>query len=272
MKQCKSLLILALALLLILSVTACGSGNNGNANPSMQQSSSENTNPPTSTVAPSVQTTTTTDNKPADSSPATTVAASAQNTTTADSKPADSNINEVMGNLFDWTKSGVYYYEVETTSAFGDNVSHYYDIKAKDGDDFASVTIEKEEDGTIKRQIHSFKKGDKIIVINDLEKSYMEMPPELLALSGEVQDAFGEMELIGEGTGEINGKTLSYEEYDTNGITTRYFFDNDQVYGYTSELVFGTDKVETVSIITKQSNVVPADLFQIPAGYTEVKQ
>ena len=251
MKQIKRLLIPALALLLIFSLMACG-GSNGNTNPPLP-GSNENANSPSPSDPP-----------PSDTSPE-------QNTPSADNKPADGSISEVMGNLFDWTKTGTYYYETETTSTYGDSVSLYNDIRVKDGDDYASVSVEKDADGTITRRIHTFKKGEKVIVINDLEKTYMEVPPELMALSEGVQDAFGEMTKISEGTGEINGKTLRYEEYDTGGISSKYFFDNGQVYGYTSEMTFGDEKITTVSIITKQSSNAPAELFQIPAGYTEMK-
>ena len=253
MKQIKRLLIPALALLLIFSLMACGGGN-GNTTPPLP-GSNENSNSPSPGDPP-----------PSDTAPE-------QNTPSADNKPSDSSgsISEVVGNLFDWTKTGTYYYETETTSTYGDSVSHYNDIRVKDGDDYASVSVEKDADGTVTRRIHTFKKGEKIVVINDLEKTYMEVPPELMALSEGVQDAFSEMTKISEGTGEINGKTLRYEEYDTGGISSKYFFDNGQVYGYTSELDFGDEKITTVSIITKQSNKVSAELFQIPAGYTEMK-
>ena len=250
MKQFNKPLITILALLLSLSLSACGGGGNnasGSASP-QPPSSSESTDSSTTDEATPTQ-----------------------NTPTADNEPTDNNISETLGNLFDWTEAGTYYYEVETTSAHGDSISHYRDVHAKDGEDYASITVEKEADGSVMRQIHTFKKDGKIIIINDLEKTYAEMPPEFMALSEGIQDAFGDMNKVDEGTGEIDGKSLPYEEYDTNGITTKYFFDNGQVYGYTSELVFGDTKIVTVSIITKQSNRIPSELFQIPEGYTKIE-
>ena len=245
MKKCMRLSILFLAFLLILS--ACGSkdGNSGSSTPS-----DNNETDPSST---------------SDSS-------AAQNTLSTDNNSAGNSSDDsgVAGNLFDWTKAGTYYYETETTSTYGDSVSYYRDVHAKEGEDFASVSVKMEADGTVTSQIHTFKKDDKIIVINDLEKTYAEMPPEMLALTETVQDAFGDMTKLNEGTGEINGKTLSYEEYDNNGITTRFFFEKDQIYGYISELDVGGDKIVTVSVITKQSTRIPDELFEIPTGYTEM--
>jgi hypothetical protein len=180
-----------------------------------------------------------------------------------------------VGNLLDRTKSGTFYYETETTSTYegeqyegldlGNTV--YRDTYAKDGDDYAKISEETDENGVTKK-IQSFKRGGEMYVINHDEKAYMRVPEELEAMGASLQDAFsGVTNKVGEGTGEIDGKTLPYEEYDTDGISTKYFLDNGQVYGYISE----TMGITTVSVIVKQSGKVPSELFEIPAGYTEIE-
>jgi hypothetical protein len=172
------------------------------------------------------------------------------------------------GNLFDWTKSGSYYYETETTAIYEGKSSYYHDVYAMDGADYAKVTEETGADGTTQR-IQAFKKGGKMYVVNHSEKAYMLVPEELMALAADLQDSFSKAtNKVGEGTGEIDGKALPYEEYESAGISTKYFMDNGQVYGYISEMM----GVTTVSIVVKQSNKAPAELFEIPAGYTQAEE
>ena len=281
-KKLKQTLTFTLSLLLLFSFAACGGntqqpavstpGSNGDIsaastdsnstttpaqNNSPAQDNSNNTKPAATQQNPSTQ----------ESSKNTTLSDTA---TTTEQTPATQD-GEILssGNFFDWVKAGSYYYETKTTSSTDDDYTHY--TYAKDGEDYASIVEDYEADGTLIRKIHSIKKGAQIVVINENEKTYMELPPEFADATKGIQDAFSDMKKVNEGTGEIDGKTLPYEEYDTSGIHTKYFFENGQLYGYIGEVEFGDTKIVTVSIITKQSKKPPADLFEVPAGYQEIK-
>nr|AGS53140.1 serine/threonine protein kinase [uncultured bacterium contig00040] len=69
----------------------------------------------------------------------------------------------------------------------------------------------------------------------------------------------------GEGRGEIDGRTLPYEEYDMDGATTaRFYIDGGRLYGYVLE----EEGVRMTMVFTNQSDTVPAGAFDLPSDYT----
>lgn len=120
------------------------------------------------------------------------------------------------------------------------------------------------EDGM---SFHSLITDDALYFIDDVNKTYMEMPitseeetaPELDIVSDE------DFSYTGSGTGTVDGKTLPYEEYAAGEENMRYYFDGKELYAI---VVSGSDG-ETVMRILEISDKIPSGMLKIPAGYTE---
>jgi hypothetical protein len=78
---------------------------------------------------------------------------------------------------------------------------------------------------------------------------------------------YTDIKLTGTGTGEVDGKTLNYEEYSdaASGKSVRYYLEGGEVYAIET----GDGSNMYLMIITDQSQSVAADAFDLPTGYTE---
>lgn len=117
---------------------------------------------------------------------------------------------------------------------------------------------------------HMIIKDKTVYVLNDADKTYYKMTISdtgsgtTSSVTDEKIDTSG-IVYVGKGKAEFNGKVLDYEEYKTDQGTIRYYFDNGKLYA----MVFKTEKTETVMLIIELSDKATADMFEIPAGYTE---
>jgi hypothetical protein len=116
--------------------------------------------------------------------------------------------------------------------------------------------------GTVQRVI---KKGNTVYYIYDEIKTIMKYPANQADTGGFLQSGYSGITLVATGTGTISGKTLPYEEYrdGASSETMRFFFDNDKVYGFTSEVEGNVIAV----IVTNAKNSVPKGIFDIPSAY-----
>lgn len=120
---------------------------------------------------------------------------------------------------------------------------------------------------------HIIVKGDTLYMLNDSAKTYIKMSIASASGGGSASSVKSEkintsgLVYTGKGKGELNGKTLDYEEYKTDDGTIRYYFENNKLYA----IVFkATDsKSELVMEIIELSDKVTADMFEIPSGYTQ---
>ena len=165
--------------------------------------------------------------------------------------------------LIGWMAEGRFYYEFTMTSVGPDGETRISGSVASDGGNTSMRTVASAEGITLSQRV--LVKDGAAYMINDENKSYASLPdtdePEMIVTD------FSNITPVGSGTGEIDGKTLPYEEYATSeqGETVRYYIDNGEVYGIVSE----DGEYKNVMIIKNQSRNAPAGEFELPAGYTE---
>jgi hypothetical protein len=224
----KKLTIFALALLLTFSLAACGGGNN-----------SGNT----------------------DNSSGTTGDSTSTDGSTETSGGADGQAAPLIAYLM----SGTFSYDFTMSSEIGGETVETSGSVAKEGDNLA-LTMDMAVAGqNVKSRI--ILKDGVTYVLDDANKLIVETPGGEDATAGVVPD-YSSMVKTGDGTGEIDGKTLPYEEYAQGDADTpvRYYLENGQVYG----IGVGAEGSETVMLITNASDSAPAGVFDLPSDYTQM--
>jgi len=111
------------------------------------------------------------------------------------------------------------------------------------------------------------KLGETFYTIYDSEKFIIKSTGRETAAGGVNEDYSG-ITLVNSGTGEINGRTLPYDEYADNdtGDRIKYYLDGGEVYAIETN----SDDYKTVMIITNASENIPSGAFDLPSGYTEI--
>ena len=115
------------------------------------------------------------------------------------------------------------------------------------------------------RAVH---KDGKIYVVDNANKFIMEVPPELEDDYAEsMQTDYSGIVKTGEGTGEINGRTLPYEEYAENGgLPSRFYLDGGSLYAIET----ASDGIKIIILISNMSGSVPPGTFDLPSGYMTI--
>lgn len=169
---------------------------------------------------------------------------------------------EAMASLISWMMDGSYSYDYTMTMSGPDGSYEGTGSIAVDGDRMAQSQEMTVEGMAVKNR--TVFKDDRMYTIDDVNKMVIIMAMEMDSLEGMVSDYTG-IELIGTGVGEIDGKTLPYEEYREGDLdaTIKYFLDDGEVYGMTTEF----DDYLTVMIIHNPSNRAPSGAFDIPSDY-----
>jgi hypothetical protein len=104
-------------------------------------------------------------------------------------------------------------------------------------------------------------------MISDDSKSYIQMGEEIgLEMSPLSDSDFSNIVLIDSGEAELNGEMLTYEEYDQDGDTIRFYVKDGEIYAF--EAPDGEDAA--LIIFTDIYGEVDDDRFVIPADYTEM--
>jgi predicted small lipoprotein YifL len=229
----KKIFVLALVSMLALALAAC-SGNNGNppddkdSEPNAQEENIESV----------------------ESEPAQT--------------PADSE-DKAMDSLITWMMDGTYSYDFTMTTEGNGEKTESSGSMAAEGKNLAMTTEMTVEGQAVKSRV--IIKDDMTYIIDDANKLIRQAQGGMNPTEGMMTDYSG-IAKTGDGTGEINGKTLPYEEYaeSETGATVRYYLDGGQVYGIESEY----EGYKTVMIITNPKNSVPSGAFDLPEGYTQM--
>ncbi len=239
MKKC---LIVFISLLLTLSLAACGGGSNTPPAPPSSdaapiQPSSTPSSPPSTQTAPSSEA----------------------------EQPSDVPEGQAMASLIGWMMDGTFSYDFTMTSESPDGTTEGSGSMAIDGENMA-MTMEMTVQGQAVKS-RMIKQGDTMYVVDDASKMIMEMPTEMTMTEGMMTDYSG-ITKTGDGIGDIDGKTLPYEEYTESetGAIVRYYLDGGQVYAMESDY----EGYKTIMIITNPSSSVPAGAFDLPEGYTKM--
>ncbi len=105
--------------------------------------------------------------------------------------------------------------------------------------------------------------------VDDATKTYMKI--EIPAI--DTQNGLTETEnltYLGKGTGQVNGKTLPYEEYTAdsteNGETMRFYMDGTNLYAIS---VKSAANEEMVMVILELTDKIPAGMLELPSDYSE---
>lgn len=171
--------------------------------------------------------------------------------------------SEPSGNLVDWMKAGTFYVEYTATMDMdGDSMQMEGTLAYED--EKAAITANMEIMGQ-QAKTRALMKDKIVYMFNDTNKSYMEIPVDDSAAGNSGIQDYGSMKKIGTGEGEVNGKTLPYEEYSTEGGTVRFYLDGGKV----AAMETTVQGISTLMVITKASNKVPEGCFDFPEGYTK---
>jgi len=163
----------------------------------------------------------------------------------------------------DAMKSGKYSMKYIAISNVGGMEMRTNGRMAVDGKNMATET----EMPQMNMKMKNIIKGDKMYMVNDTAQTYQVMPYNPTPTQGGNQTGdYSKLEYLGSGTGTINGKTLPYEEYKNADAKTRYYFNGAALYAIESIV----KDMKTVMIIEEFSHSAPADLFNIPQGYTQI--
>jgi hypothetical protein len=179
---------------------------------------------------------------------------------------AVSSGGEATASLIAWMMDGTFSYDYTMTSEGSEGKTEGKGSMAVDGDKMGMATEMTVEGQNVKSRI--IVKDGVTYIVDDVNKYIMKAQGGMNPTEGMMTDYSGIVK-TGEGTGEINGKTLPYEEYaeSDTGAIVRYYLDGGQVYGIESEY----EGYKTVMIITNPSNSVPAGAFDLPEGYTDME-
>lgn len=240
----KKFLVFVLVLMLTLSLAACGAGS---GTPS---ASPDNNN---STVTPPSGT-------PSSDPPA-------QTTPSGESeKPSDAPDGEAMASLIGWMMDGTFSYDFTMTSEGPEGTTEGSGSMAMDGGNMA-ISMEMTVSGQAAQSRIIILDGVTYVIM-DTEKMIMKMANAGADMTAGMMTDYTGIAKTGDGTGDIGGKTLPYEEYTESetGSVVRYYLDGGQVYGIESEY----EGYKTVMIITNASDTAPAGAFDLPEGYTEM--
>jgi hypothetical protein len=187
---------------------------------------------------------------------------------TPPSEPAQSTgtpEGQAMASLIGWMMDGTFSYDFTMTSEGPEGTTEGSGSMAMDGGNMA-ISMEMTVEGQAVQSKVIILDGVTYIVM-DAEKMIMKMENAGAEMTAGMMTDYTGITKTGDGTGEIGGKTLPYEEYTESetGSVVRYYLDGGQVYGIESEY----EGYKTVMIITNASVSVPAGVFDLPEGYTE---
>ncbi|MDR0875398.1 MAG: hypothetical protein LBN12_04230 [Clostridiales Family XIII bacterium] len=243
----KKLWIVLLVIVMVLAFAACGGG--GGA------SSGDGADAPTAASGD--------DGAATAEAPADTPAAEAP---AADTPAGDAGSGAAMASLIDWMKGGKFSYDFELTSEGPEGSTHSTGSMAADGGNMSIAQIAEVEGQKVSSKI--IIKDGVTYIVDDASKTVIKMSNAGAEMTSGMMTDYTGIELMNSGEGEINGKTLPYEEYTESeqGSTIRYYLDGGQVYGWESEY----EGYKTVMIITNSSQNIPSGAFDIPSGYTEM--
>lgn len=184
----------------------------------------------------------------------------------SESVPAgDGATGAAMESLIDWMMGGIFSYDFTLYSEYEGAVSEGSGSVAMSGGNFAMTSEQTSEGVTSKVRILVL--DDVTYIIDDASKLIMKMSGSALDMTGGIPTDYEEMVAVGSGTGEVNGKTLPYEEYTVEGVSTKYYMDGGMVYAIESTY----EGSYTLMIISNASNSVPAGAFDLPEGYMEME-
>lgn len=175
---------------------------------------------------------------------------------------APAPVPKLSGAYSDAMKSGRFYITF-TTDIDLDGISVQMDAAAaSDGGATAMLTRIPAPDGKIMESRVLIKDG-KSYMIDDNAKSYMQMD----AATVEIPiGGYTSMVYAGDGSGEIDGRSLPYEEYAGTDGFIRFYFDGQNLFAISTQ----PDSGGMIMLVTEFSDKIPADILELPADYVKI--
>jgi len=182
-------------------------------------------------------------------------------------QPGSETGEAAMASLLDWMQAGTFSYDYKSSITNNGVTMESTGTIAADGGNFAMTSEMTVAGQNIETKI--IVKDGFTYMVNDAEKTIIKFTGSNADLTGGVMEDYSHIQKVGSGTDVIDGRTLPYEEYaeSNTGQSAKYFLDNGQVYGFTSE----SDNIETTLIISNAKDSVPTGVFDLPADYTQTQ-
>jgi hypothetical protein len=115
--------------------------------------------------------------------------------------------------------------------------------------------------------MHILVADGKTYIMDDTSKTVLTMNDEIgLDMEPFTDSDFADITLKETGEAEVNGETLTFEDYEQGGKTVRFYVKDEEIYAY--ETMDGENVV--LIIFTDFYDDVPDDRFVVPADYTEM--
>lgn len=173
----------------------------------------------------------------------------------------NSGNNAPSDTLIDWMIGGTYYMKYTLDMEADGGLMTMKGVMAVQDDNISSTSEMIVAGQTVKSRMLAL--GKTTYIIDDSLKMIMKSPISFSDLNQGTAN-YSKMKKTGSGTGTVKGKTLPYEEYQSDGVTSKFYIDGNKVYAIES-----TGKgTKTLLIIEEQSKTVPRGSFDLPNGYT----
>ena len=165
--------------------------------------------------------------------------------------------------LINWMMDGTYYISYTSDIVYEGNTLTSKGSIAADGDSIAKTTEMTVAGQQVKSRFLSVK-GTTYIIEDNL-KIIMKSPVSISQANNDMPD-FSKIKHVRNGTGTVKGKTLPYQEYNSEGVTVRCYLDGGEVYAIES----GAEGAKVLMVIEKSSKTIPSGSFDLPRGYTNI--
>ena len=161
--------------------------------------------------------------------------------------------------LISWMQKGTYRFDFRMITEVAGVKSEAAGSVAMEGGNVA-LSVDMLGDGVM---VHFLLIEDVVYLVEHTSKVIMRVPGIDMAMLGLVPD-LGEARITDTGTGEINGRALPFEEYESEGGGVRIFFDGGSIYGFS----MGYEEIKITMIVENATDRIPPGTFAFPAGYT----
>jgi hypothetical protein len=254
----KKFLSAILAIAMIISISACDKASELASSIESGLSEAEKI---ASSVSDEFETLSITTEATTTTTPATTEPETTTTEATTAAEPDDSIPDgEAIASLIEWMQDGTYSFDFSVEMTEGETEMTADGSVAMD-DGKMNMTMKMDIMG-YSQNIRVLLADGKGYMIDDVNKTMIVTSSGADLTSGITTDYSG-IEKIGEGEGELDGKTLRYEDYTQDDIVSRFYLDGGEVVAIETD----ASGSKMVMYIENSSNTVPAGTFDIPKDY-----
>jgi len=173
--------------------------------------------------------------------------------------------------LIDWMDTGTFGFDFRVITTIDGSVMEEKTGSMAVKDNMVYISLN-DTDGN-RDNITSIIKNGIVYDVNDRFETVSAMPFIKEISTGGLVINYGGIEFTNSGTGEIDGKTLPYDEYSKNDDTTvRFYIENGRIFGiesiaWTPQCDVPLPHITNILIIANASGNIPDKIFELPYGY-----